>query len=246
MSARRSITGRAGLVLCISMIACGAEGRYEIIAHRAQGIGEHGENIATNVQPLMMAGFGVEVDIRADGTRTFELGHFSANGYNLEDVLQDILDKWQPELESSTLVLDISDDTLKGVSTNLLQFLYAFTAGNQLETLHYIIQSSTEDSLARMEQTHVLLGGTLNIQFMQTYWITPAFTPALWLDFLGVNLREIGEFRYPKPFFVFDVNTRASFRRVGELRSDVAGIITNHPRRVAEFQGGPRQTRPQQ
>jgi hypothetical protein len=72
-------------LMVATMGGCDQDPRPLIISHRAHGVaGVFEENKASNVPLLIADGFGVEIDIRADGERPFELGHNGPQGENLD------------------------------------------------------------------------------------------------------------------------------------------------------------------
>jgi hypothetical protein len=223
--------------LCLLLVAsgCAAGGEVVVIGHRAQGIGASEENRAANVPHLLDAGFGSEIDIRGDGALPFELGHFGPNGDTLEGVLAAIEAAWQPQWQGRWLVLDIANDRGDEVSNNLINYLYERVPSTRLEDIRVVVQSSNEQSLARMQSAHVTRGESLDIRFALTYWISTEYTTASWVDLVAGNVSAFGELNHPKPVILFGVETRASFRRALESRNDVIGVITNHPRRIAEL-----------
>ena len=223
------------LCLLLAASGCAAGGEVVVIGHRAQGIGSSGENRALNVPHLFDAGFGAEIDIRGDGELQFELGHFTANGDSLEGALGGIQAAWRLDWQGRWLVLDIANDRGDQVSNNLINYLYQRVPGTDLEGVRLVVQSSNEQSLARMQSAHVTRGELLDIRFALTYWVSTEYTTASWVDLVAGNVSAFGELSHPKPVVLFGVETRASFRRALESRNDVVGVITNHPRRISEL-----------
>ena len=224
-----------GLALCLGAAACGDEKKPRIIAHRALGIGDVGENRPRNVARLMSAGFGVEIDIRGDGRRPFTLGHLSPNGHTLREVFDEILAVWKPSFAGRILVLDVSNDSGDQVSDGIIDFLYEEMLGTELEQLEVIIQSSNEETLARMREAQRQESSRLRISLAITYWIAPEYTTAYWIDLVSTNVREIGSLPHPKPLLLFGIDTRASYREAVDSRNTVVGLLTDHPRRAAQF-----------
>ena len=222
-------------LVCLLLTSCGDEADLIIIGHRAQGVGEPGENLAANVPLLFAAGFGAEVDIRGDGKRPFELGHFGPSGESLDDVFIGLEAAWTPIFAGQTLVLDIANDRRDLVSNNLIGFLENRVAGTSLDAIVFVVQSSNIQSLARLQGSYVQSGSTLDVRFALTYWISTEYSTASWINLVVGNVAAFGELSHPKPVLLFGVESRASYRRAVESRNDVIGVITNHPRRVAEL-----------
>ena len=228
------MVSRAAL-LWVCIAGCAPEPALFIVAHRAHGIGSVEENRADNVVPLFEAGFGVEVDIRGDGEEPFALGHFGPNGDTLGDVLDEIEAAWQPQWVDRVLFADIANDRADAVSNGLVNFLVDRLDGSAIAGLQIIVQSSNIQSLARLQGAYVQRGSPHDIRFALTYWISTEHTTPSWIDLVTGNVSAFGELPHPKPVVLFGVETRAAYRRVRELRSDVIGVISDHPRRVAEM-----------
>lgn len=222
-------------LLWLLLASCADDAPEFIVGHRAQGVGDTEENRAANVPRLFAEGFGAEIDIRGDGARDFELGHFSPNGDTLGDVFDVLEDTWQPEFAGTVLLLDIANDHADTVSNTLIDFLYDRVPGTPLEALQLIVQSSNIESLARLHGASLHRTGELDLLFALTYWLSTEYTTASWIDLVTGNVSSFGELRHPKPVVLFGVETRSSYRRAIESRAEVIGVITNHPRRIAEL-----------
>jgi hypothetical protein len=225
-------------MLAFALSGCAADASLIVIGHRAQGVGETGENLAANVPLLFDAGFGAEVDIRGDGRRPFALGHFGPGEESLDDVLDRLETAWQPQYAGQTLVLDIANDRSDAVSNNLVAYLDGRVAGSPLEDVVFIVQSSNLQSLARLQGAYVQRASSLDVLFALTYWISNEYSTPSWVDLVTGNVSAFGELAHPKPVMLFGVESRASYRRAAESRNDVIGVITNHPRRIAALDAG--------
>jgi hypothetical protein len=224
---------RLPVILLLSLVGCAADGDLIVIGHRAQGVGETGENLAANVPLLFDAGFGAEVDVRGDGSRPFTLGHFGPGDDTLDDVLDRVEETWQPHYAGRYLVLDIANDRSDAVSNNLIAYLDGRITGTPLEEVVFVVQSSNLQSLARLQGAYVQRASSLGVLFALTYWISTEYSTASWVDLVTGNVAAFGEMMHPKPVLLFGVETRASYRRAAESRNNVIGVITNHPRRIA-------------
>lgn len=224
------------LVVASAVSACAHEQYPLVIAHRAQGVGEHGENIVANVPKCFAAGFGAEIDVRGDGELDFELGHMEPQGHDLAEALEAIDQEWEYEFEGRVLIVDVANDGGDRVSDGLVRFLHEAVPGTSLTKLRFVIQSSNEETLDRMIAHYREEPEPLDIRFATTYWTSPELTPPDWLDLVTANAKEIGELPQPKPLMLFGVESRAMYRNVARSSSDVYAVITDHPRRIAELQ----------
>lgn len=225
------------LLLLPALAACTHEQHPLIIAHRAQGVGEHGESVVENVAKCFEAGFGAEIDVRGDGELDFELGHLEPQGHDLAEVFAAIDAAWELDFVGRVLVIDIANDGGNRVSDGLMTFLHKAVEQTKLEQLRFVIQSSNEETLDRLLAHHADAGGALDVRFATTYWTAPEYTPPDGLDLVTANAKEIGDLPYPKPLMLFGVESRAMYRNVEMSASDVYAVITDHPRRIAELQG---------
>lgn len=227
---------RGALLLAAVLAACVPDERPVIIAHRGLGVGEDGENIPANAPCAFALEFGVEFDVRGDGARPFELGHLAPNGHDLYEVFAAIRAEWQPSWAGRVLIIDVSDDTGDVVSNGLIDLIYDEIAGTEQASLDIIVESSTIDSLARLRAYHdARPEPRLALRFAMTYWYSPEYTQPPWIDLVAANVTEIGDFAHPKPLLLFGAETRNTLRQALTSRSDVFGIVTDHPRRVAEW-----------
>lgn len=221
-------------LLCTA--ACAAEQHPLIVAHRAQGVGEHGENIVANVPRCFEAGFGVEIDVRGDGELDFELGHLEPQGEDLAAALDALEDAWELDWSGRVLVIDVANDGGNRVSDGLMGFLNERIAATKLDQLRIVIQSSNEATLDRMSAHFQDTGAALDVRFATTYWTTPEYTPPGVVDLVTANAKELGSMPYPKPMMLFGVESRAVYRDAVSSDSEVYAVITDHPRRIAELQ----------
>lgn len=225
------------LVVSAALAGCDQAPRPRIISHRAHGVaGVFEENKASNVPALMTNGFGVEIDIRADGERPFELGHNGPQGENLEDVLTSLEDVWTDELAGQILVLDISNDDDDGITRRLIPYLEERVPGTVLEELDFIVQVSQEPSLLAMRVQADDRDLPFSIRFALTQWIAPEYTVPEWVDFLVGNINEMPTYPFPKPLILFGVQSRSSYEQVVNHPAEVFGVLTDHPRRIQTFQ----------
>jgi len=223
--------------LLLLLAACSAQPSVFIVGHRALGLGVSEENRAANVEGLFRAGFGAEIDIRGDGEAPFTLGHLRSNGDTLAEVFDRLEAAWDPSFAEQVLLLDIANDQDDTVSNDLISYLFGRVGGSVLTDLPIIVQSSNIESLARLQGAYRQRGGGLQLRFALTYWLSTEYTTPGWIDLVTGNVSSMGEMPHPKPVALFGVDTRASFRRAVESRNDVIGVITNHPRRIAEICG---------
>lgn len=226
----------AFFLLLLASSACTHEQRPLIIAHRAQGVGEHGENVVGNVPKCFEEGFGAEIDVRGDGELDFELGHLEPQGHDLAEVLGAIDAGWESDWAGLVLIVDIANDGGDRVSGGLMQFLHERVMQTKLEQLRFVVQSSNEETLDRLIAHNADLPVALDVRFATTYWTAPEYTPPDRLDLVTANAKELGDLPYPKPVMLFGVESRAVYRSVAASTSDVYAVITDHPRRIAEFQ----------
>ena len=126
--------------------------------------------------------------------------------------------------------------TADELNDGLMQFLHEAVFQTKLEQLRFVVQSSNEETLDRLLAHHEDTPGTIDVRFATTYWTTPEFTPPEWLDLVTANAKEIGDMPYPKSLMLFGVESRAMYRNVATSANDVYAVITDHPRRIAEFQ----------
>jgi hypothetical protein len=207
-----------------------------IIAHRALGVGEDVENLPANVPRAFALGFGAEVDVRGDGDRPYELGHLGPNGHDLFEVFAAIRAAWDPAWAGLILIIDVADDENDVVSSTLVDVIHDEVLGTELASLTIIVQSSTIESLTRLRtRWDARPGPRLPLLFAMTYWYSPEYTQPLWVDAVAANIAELGDFRHPKPILVFGADTRNGIRRALTSRSEILGIVSDHPRRVAAW-----------
>lgn len=223
------------LAVALAGTGCVADERPVIIAHRTLGVGADEENLPANVPLAFAAGFGAEVDVRGDGARPLELGHLSPNGHDLLEVFAAVRGAWQPDFAGRILVIDISDDTGDAVTNNLVDVLYAEVPGTELAALDLIVESANDETLARMAAYHAAAGGTLPLRFALTYWHAPEYTAAGFIDLVSTSVTELPAYAHPKPLLLFSVESRNALRDALTSRSTVLGVITDHPRRAAEW-----------
>ena len=224
------------ITVYLSITGCGGEQRPNIIAHRAQGVGTHGENIVENVSLCFEAGFGAEIDIRGDGSLEMELGHLEPNGRDLGEVFKTLRSAWEPGFAGRILVIDVANDGGNRVSDGLIRYLHERVPGTELATLRFIIQSSNEESLDRLQAHFDDEPEKLDIAFATTYWTAPELTPPDGLDLVTTHAKELGDAPYPKPVMLFGVESRSVYRSAVRSASEIHAVITDHPRRIAEFQ----------
>ena len=187
------------VVFSFLLSACGSVQNPIIIAHRATGLGAKGENQVSNVAPLMSAGFGVEIDIRADGDLQFELGHFAPQGGTLLEVLDALKADWEPGFEGKVLVIDVVNDQSDLISSKLMTFLDEQVSGTELEDLAFIVQSSSLQSLIRLRATRGA-DSALDIRMALTYFAVQDYTVSE-CDLVTTPAAELGDFRYPLRLF---------------------------------------------
>lgn len=224
-----------GTLLLLS--GCGEQHAPQIIAHRAQGVGEPGENLPGNVPLALAQGFGAEVDLRGDGDTALALGHLAPNGHDLAELLDVLQKQWQEDFAGKLLVLDVANDSDARVSATLTDSLLDRVTGTELAQLHYIVQSSTWDSLAHMHSLYVARRSEVKMGFAMTFWWSPEYTVPGWVDYVTTNVSELGDYPHPRPVLLFGVETRSSFRISQRAQSQIDGLITDHPRRVLAMQG---------
>lgn len=222
-------------LLVVLSFGCGRAQDPLIVAHRAQGVGPPGENMVANAAAALQAGFGVELDIRGDGELRFELGHLSPSGQTLGDALTAVEAGWDPDMAGQLLVLDIANDRGDQVSGELLEYLRFRLEGSPLRALHFIVQSSTVESLARLFASLDPEVTPLTVSFAMTYWSSPEYTLPDWVDLLSTSVREMGGYPYPRPLLLFGVEERAAYRAAVNAPGEVFALITDHPRRLANL-----------
>jgi len=206
-----------------------------IIAHRALGVGDEAENLPANVPLALAAGFGAEVDIRGDGARPFELGHLRPNGHTLPEVFAELRAAWQPSFAGKMLILDVSNDEDFAVTDGLIGLVYAEIPGTELEALELVVEAANLEMLQRLRTFHDARSPRLNIRFALTYWYATEYTVPDWVDIVVANVSELPEFAHPKPLLIFGVESRNTLRQALMTHSRVLGVITDHPRRAAQW-----------
>jgi|GEM_PF-2135861 len=228
---------RLGLLLAWATWAAGcAPTSHPIIAHRAQGLGLGGENEVANIVPALDAGFGVEIDIRGDGALPFELGHNAPEGETLDDALDAIDEAWRDDFVGLPFVLDIADDEQDRVSNELVAHLLDRVEGTDLARLDWIVQSSNETALGRLQAAWAAAETDVDVGFGLTLWTTIEYAVPSWVDYVVTNVNEVPSWPHPKPLILFGVADRSSYRQLQNSPSDVAAILTDHPRRVKGLQ----------
>jgi hypothetical protein len=224
-------------LMVATMGGCDQDPRPLIISHRAHGVaGVFEENKASNVPLLIADGFGVEIDIRADGERPFELGHNGPQGENLDDVLTSIEERWTDDMAGRLLVLDVSDDEDDGITRGLIPYLEERIPGSVLAELVFIVQVSQEPSLLAMKVQADERDLPFDVRFAFTQWIAPEYTVPEWVDYLVGNINEMPTYPFPKPLILFGVQSRSSYEQVVNHPAEVFGVLTDHPRRIQTFQ----------
>lgn len=211
--------------------------RPAIIAHRSQGVGEPGENKVANMPLVLEAGFGLELDVRADGVLPFELGHNSPEGETLDEALDAIEAAWQPSFAGLPLVVDIADDDRDRVTETLVPHLLERIEGSELRDLGWILQNSSETSLGRLQAAYAAADTDVELKFGLTLWTVVEYSIPSWVDYVVTNVNELPSWPHPKPLILFGVASRASYEQVESSASEVAGVLTDHPRRIANLQG---------
>lgn len=221
-------------VLLLAAFGCQPLGdKPLIISHRAQGFGAVGENLVENVPLALEEGFGVEIDLRGDGERRFELGHNFPEGDNLEDTIVAIEEAWTDDMAGLPFFLDIANDAGDQVSREMLPYLDERLADSPVKDLILIVESANEETLARMDEQRLQLETPLDVRLSLTYWTIVSRTAPRWLDYVTGHQGEIGRFTHPKPLLLFGVDSRASWRQARTMEADVYGVIVDHPRRWA-------------
>ena len=230
----------ASLLVIAMLMACETPGPDPlIIAHRAQGVEGTGENEIGDTVRALREDFGVEIDIRGDGEDRYELGHNLPEGRTLNDALDAVQRAWDDDFESLPFIIDIANDKDDVVSDTLSKWLIKRVEGNVLEKLDFIVQSSNEESLARMRTSWKDADTDVEIRFGMTLWTVVEYTTPRWLDFVVTNVSELPSWRHPTPLILFGVASRSSYERVENSQSEIFAVLTDHPRRIREFQDPP-------
>jgi hypothetical protein len=206
-----------------------------IIAHRSLGIGEPGENVAANVPLALASGFGAEIDVRGDGAQPFELGHLAPNGDTLSDVFAGLRNGWRSSMSGQILILDIANDEGGVVSQHIVDKVYDEIVGTVLVELQIVITGANLEMLAKMRASQDAHTPKLDISFALTYWYAPEYSVPAWVDIVMANARELPTFEHPHPVLLFGVETRAAMREALTSHSEIIGVITDHPRRAANW-----------
>lgn len=238
---------RAAALLACTLMACERQSP-SIVAHRALGVAEStDENRPENIVLALQAGFGAEVDIRADGEGCgteaterafdgcFDLGHTSPNGRTFAELLDLLEQGWTPEMEGGALLLDVVNDPDRLISTSILPYLSERVTGTPLESLRWMLQSSSVEGI-------VLIRGQLEADPLDfplllgiTWFVNPSLTVPDSADFAVVHVAELPLVPMPLPVGVFGVSSLSSYKQAIYAESEVAWVITDFPARMQRF-----------
>ena len=222
----------AAIVAAIALSGCSQLTEKPIlVSHRAQGFGVVGENLVENVPLPLLEGVGVEIDIRGDGDREFELGHNVPEGETLEEALTAIENAWTDDMAGLPVFLDIANDAGDRVSRGMLPYLDERLVDSPLKDLIFVVESANEETMSRLDEQRQNLTIDLDVRLSLTYWTIVSRTAPRWLDYVTGHQGEIGHFTHPKPLLLFGADSRASWRQAREMDAEVYAVIVDHPRR---------------
>jgi hypothetical protein len=239
-----------GSVLLL-LSACEPPNQPEIVAHRALGFTEGGEeNQPHNVLLAFQNGFGAEIDLRTDGegcaegedpgeTGCFDMGHSKPNGHRFSEVIAQLAEGWEAGFDHHTLVIDIANDSDNLVSTNLMEYLFRALPANGLETLKLLVQSSAFEDLEvlRFAYDQYLDGGgaPLDLRIAITYFANPELPLPEYVDAMVCNISELPSLpEVPQEVAVFGVDSWGGWKQALFSSSRVTMVITDYPYRFAE------------